>query len=103
MDLQMPVLDGESAARYIKSTNSRNTTTPIVAVSAYSNAEPVSENPGNALFSAYIAKPVQKSDLLAVMRRIGFKTSTAVPDKKGIAKVSAVVAPAVVAPVPVTR
>jgi serine/threonine-protein kinase RIM15 len=82
MDLQMPVLDGESAARYIKSTNSKNTTTPIVAVSAYSSGEPALESQG--LFSASIAKPVQKSDLLAIMRQIGFKTSSSTPSGKGL-------------------
>ena len=39
MDLHMPVVDGENAARYIKSTNNKNTSTPIVAVSAYSGAD----------------------------------------------------------------
>ncbi|KAH7931239.1 RIM15, signal transduction response regulator [Leucogyrophana mollusca] len=72
MDLQMPVLDGESAARYIKSTNSKNTTTPIIAVSAYSAAD---TNELNSLFAASLAKPLQRADLLAVMRKLGFKTS----------------------------
>lgn len=73
MDLHMPVLDGEGAARYIKSTNGKNTTTPIIAVSAYSGNEP---HEPNHLFAAYLSKPVQKADLLAVMRQVGFKTST---------------------------
>jgi serine/threonine-protein kinase RIM15 len=100
MDLQMPVLDGESAARYIKSTNSKNTSTPIVAVSAYSSGDHANDNHG--LFAAAIAKPVQKSDLLAVMRQIGFKTSSG-PTGKGPAstKVSTVVT--TVAATPLTR
>lgn len=73
MDLHMPVLDGEGAARYIKNTNGKNTNTPIIAVSAYSGNEP--HEPNN-LFAAYLSKPVQKADLLAVMRQVGFKTST---------------------------
>ncbi|EJF61140.1 hypothetical protein DICSQDRAFT_155239 [Dichomitus squalens LYAD-421 SS1] len=73
MDLHMPILDGEGAARYIKSTNNKNSTTPIIAVSAYSGAE-VAEC--KELFSAYLAKPVQKADLVAAMRQLGFKTST---------------------------
>lgn len=82
-------MDGESAARYIKNTNSKNTNTPIVAVSAYSGNEPVE---GNSLFAAAIAKPVQKTDLLAVMRQIGFKTSSAPGNKPNAAgaKVTAV-------------
>ncbi|KAG2747839.1 hypothetical protein P692DRAFT_20875169 [Suillus brevipes Sb2] len=39
MDLHMPVVDGEGAPRYIKTTNGRNSNTPIVAVSAYSAAD----------------------------------------------------------------
>ncbi|TEB30177.1 hypothetical protein FA13DRAFT_1859051 [Coprinellus micaceus] len=72
MDLQMPVLDGEAAARYIKSTNSKNTNTPIVAVSAYSSTDP-SET--SNVFDAALAKPLQKADLLNVFRRLGFKTA----------------------------
>ncbi|KAK2466121.1 hypothetical protein APHAL10511_001763 [Amanita phalloides] len=73
MDLHMPVLDGESAARYIKSTNGKNANTPIVAVSAYSG---VDQNEVSSLFSASLSKPLQKADLLNVMKELGFKTST---------------------------
>ncbi|KAF8192467.1 hypothetical protein BJ912DRAFT_962074 [Pholiota molesta] len=72
MDLQMPVLDGEGAARYIKSTNGKNTNTPIIAVSAYSGTDP---NETSNVFTASLAKPLQKADLIAVMRQLGFKTS----------------------------
>jgi len=74
MDLHMPVLDGEGAARYIKSTNSKNTNAPIVAVSAYSAAG--EQNDANSLFAASLSKPLQKADLIAVFRQLGFKTST---------------------------
>ncbi|KAF9464404.1 hypothetical protein BDZ94DRAFT_489757 [Collybia nuda] len=73
MDLHMPVLDGEGAARYIRSTNSKNTNTPIIAVSAYSGTDP---NEASNVFTASLAKPLQKADLLAVMRQLGFKTTT---------------------------
>lgn len=73
MDIHMPVLDGEGAARYIKSTNSKNTSTPIIAVSAYSGIDP---NEASNVFAASLSKPLQKADLLAVMRQLGFKTST---------------------------
>ncbi|KAJ3511942.1 hypothetical protein NLJ89_g3814 [Agrocybe chaxingu] len=73
MDLQMPVLDGEGAARYIRSTNSKNTNTPIIAVSAYCGTDP---NDTSNIFAASISKPVTKADLLTVMRQLGFKTST---------------------------
>ncbi|KAF9226610.1 RIM15, signal transduction response regulator [Gyrodon lividus] len=72
MDLYMPVLDGEGAARYIKGTNNKNTNTPIITVSAYSAAD---ANEHNGLFAASLAKPLQRADLLAVMRKLGFKTS----------------------------
>ncbi|KAF8913786.1 hypothetical protein CPB84DRAFT_1811305 [Gymnopilus junonius] len=73
MDLQMPVLDGEGAARYIKSTNGKNTNTPIIAVSAYSGTDP-SET--SNVFAASLSKPLQKADLIAVFRQLGFKTAT---------------------------
>jgi serine/threonine-protein kinase RIM15 len=73
MDLHMPVVDGESAARYIKSTNNKNTSTPIIAVSAYSGTD---AHEASALFAASLAKPLQKTDLLNAMRQLGFKTSS---------------------------
>lgn len=70
--ISSPLVDGESAARYIKSTTNRNSSTPIIAVSAYSAAD---TNEPNSLFSASLGKPLQRADLLAVMRKLGFKTS----------------------------
>ncbi|KAG2176702.1 hypothetical protein INT44_007366 [Umbelopsis vinacea] len=35
MDIRMPIIDGEAAARMIKSTINMNSTTPIIAVTAY--------------------------------------------------------------------
>ena len=70
VDTESRVVDGESAARYIKSTNNRNTHTPIIAVSAYSSGDEQ-----NGLFAASLSKPLQRADLLAVMRKLGFKTS----------------------------
>ncbi|KAI9448137.1 hypothetical protein H4582DRAFT_1802206 [Lactarius indigo] len=83
MDLHMPVVDGESAARYIKSTNNKNTSTPIIAVSAYSGAD---MGEASTLFAASLSKPLQKADLLAAMRELGFKTSTAHASILGKAK-----------------
>jgi len=73
MDLNMPNVDGETAARYIKSTNNKNANTPTVAVSAYSI---VDSEPTGSVFVASLAKPVQKTDLLAVMKQLGFRVST---------------------------
>lgn len=55
------IVDGEGAARYIKSTNSKNTNTPIIAVSAYSSTDP---NETSNVFAAALAKPLQKADLI---------------------------------------
>ncbi|CCL99433.1 uncharacterized protein FIBRA_01451 [Fibroporia radiculosa] len=74
MDLHMPILDGEGAARYIRNSGNKNSNTPILAVSAYSASDAVDGS--NSLFAAHISKPVQKADLLAAMRQLGFKTST---------------------------
>ena len=57
-------VDGESAARYIRSTNSKNTNTPIIAVSAYSTPD---LNDTNNVFTASLSKPMQKADLLGAM------------------------------------
>ena len=65
-------VDGESAARLIKSTSNKNSSVPIISVSAYSG----SENSASTLFAASLSKPVQKADLLSVMRQLGFKTAT---------------------------
>ena len=69
----MPVVGGESAARHIKSTTNKNSSVPIIAVSAYGGQESVASS---NLFAAWLAKPVRKSDLVNVMRQLGFKTST---------------------------
>jgi serine/threonine-protein kinase RIM15 len=56
------IVDGESAARYIKTTNGRNANTPIIAVSAYSSTD---QNELSNVFAASLSKPVQKADLLS--------------------------------------
>lgn len=72
MDYQMPSVDGEVAARYIKSTKNKNSTTPIVAVSAYSGYESAL---AQGIFAAALSKPLSKTDLLNTMKNLGFKTS----------------------------
>lgn len=74
MDLHMPVVDGEQAAKYIKSTNNKNASTPIIAVSAYSGQD-VSASASN-IFAAALGKPIPKNELLGVMRQLGFKTTS---------------------------
>ena len=69
----MPVVDGESAARHIKSTSNKNSAVPIIACSAYGVSDSIA---AHALFAATISKPVSKADLLGVMKQLGFKTSS---------------------------
>lgn len=80
MDLNMPNVDGETAARYIKSTNNKNANTPVIAVSAYSLLE---SDLSNSVFVASLSKPVQRVDLLAVMKQLGFRISTQDSGKRG--------------------
>ena len=56
------IVDGEGAARYIKSTNSKNANTPIIAVSAYSSTDP--NKTSNVSIATSLAKPLQKADLI---------------------------------------
>lgn len=90
MDYHMPVVDGESAARYIKSTNNLNKSTPIIAVSAYVGQD---SSVASNLFAACLTKPVHKVDLLNVLRTLGFRTSTAEGAKHStqVSKVAAAV------------
>ncbi|CAH7682791.1 AGC protein kinase [Phakopsora pachyrhizi] len=68
MDLMMPIIEGQDAARMIKSTQNPNAQTPIVAVTSFESY--VSEQ--GTLFAALLGKPVQKKDVLSVMKRLGF-------------------------------
>lgn len=86
----MPILDGESAARMIKSTKNANQQTPIVAVTSYELKDAQLSEEGT-MFSAVsivcffwqgsahlslqiLQKPVTKNDVLQVLKRLGFAT-----------------------------
>jgi CheY-like chemotaxis protein len=59
MDMLMPILDGESAARMIKSTNNANQATPIVAVTSYELSSPDCPlDEQNTMFSAVSRIPL---------------------------------------------
>ncbi|KAF8311179.1 hypothetical protein DL93DRAFT_2061386 [Clavulina sp. PMI_390] len=88
MDLNMPNVDGETAARYIKSTNNKNGHTPIVAVSAYSLLE---SDLANSVFVASLAKPVQKKDLLNVFKNLGFRRMFAFPPSSDLSLLTTLV------------
>ncbi|GAA5891130.1 hypothetical protein JCM6882_006434 [Rhodosporidiobolus microsporus] len=70
LDLAMPVVDGEKAARMIKSTVNPSTNAPIVAVCSHTTAI---DDAAGTLFAATLSKPIMKADLLAVLSRLGFK------------------------------
>ncbi|KAI7898111.1 uncharacterized protein BX663DRAFT_462531 [Cokeromyces recurvatus] len=55
MDIRMPIIDGETAARMIKSTNNSNRETPIIAVTAYEKTVQLA-----GAFDDILIKPVTK-------------------------------------------
>ncbi|KAJ3193079.1 hypothetical protein HK101_005436, partial [Irineochytrium annulatum] len=65
MDLRMPIVDGETAARMIKSTKNINDTTPIVAVTAYEQTFALSQQ-----FDDVISKPVMKDMLQRILTAV---------------------------------
>ncbi|KAI8096700.1 uncharacterized protein BX664DRAFT_259275 [Halteromyces radiatus] len=56
MDIRMPIIDGETAARMIKSTNNVNRETPIIAVTAYEQTVQLA-----GAFDEIVCKPVTKN------------------------------------------
>ncbi|GAA5925415.1 hypothetical protein JCM10213_008785 [Rhodosporidiobolus nylandii] len=79
LDLAMPVVDGEKAARMIKSTVNPSANAPIVAVCSHSAAV---DDAVGTLFAATLSKPIMKADLLAVLSRLGFKLEVKNPDER---------------------
>ncbi|KAL9538066.1 hypothetical protein MBANPS3_011225 [Mucor bainieri] len=59
MDIRMPIIDGETAARMIKSTNNNNRETPIIAVTAYERTVQLA-----GAFDDILSKPVTKHVIL---------------------------------------
>ena len=71
-------MDGENAARMIKSTNNANQNTPIVAVTSYAAHERTHITEEGTLFNAVLTKPVSKADVLNVLTKLGFVAKTRV-------------------------
>ncbi|KAI9010476.1 hypothetical protein CLU79DRAFT_773210 [Phycomyces nitens] len=59
MDIRMPIIDGETAARMIKSTNNVNRETPIIAVTAYERTVQLA-----GAFDDIVSKPMTKDIIL---------------------------------------
>jgi len=76
MDMLMPILDGENAARMIKSTKNANQNTPIVAVTSYAAQDQPHVTEEGTVFNAVLTKPVNKTDVLNVLMKLGFKAKT---------------------------
>ncbi|CAO3680429.1 unnamed protein product [Rhizopus stolonifer] len=55
LDIRMPIIDGETAARMITSTNNKNKDTPIIAVTAYESTVQQTK-----IFDDILSKPVTK-------------------------------------------
>ena len=67
------LVDGETAAHYIKSMNNKNANTPIIAINANSLLE---SDLSNSIFVASLPKPVQQVDLLAVFKQLSFQSAS---------------------------
>ncbi|TNY19781.1 hypothetical protein DMC30DRAFT_353426 [Rhodotorula diobovata] len=79
LDLAMPVVDGEKAARMIKSTVNPSSNAPIVAVCSQSTAI---DDATGTLFTATLPKPIMKADLLGVLSHLGFKLEVKASDDR---------------------
>ncbi|KAJ3106270.1 hypothetical protein HDU97_006721 [Phlyctochytrium planicorne] len=65
MDIRMPIIDGETATRMIKSTKNINQSTPIIAVTAYEQTFAQSQQ-----FDDVMSKPVTKDLLFKVLAAV---------------------------------
>ena len=68
MDIQMPIMDGVEATRKIRASEAPYQDIPIIALTAYAMSGD-REKFLQAGMDDYIAKPVEKKDLLAIIRR----------------------------------
>jgi len=73
IDLTLPIVSGQDAAKMIKSTRNVNSSTPIVALASYDRDEPIDVS--HSVFDAVLAKPPNKPDIVAVFQKLGFSTS----------------------------
>jgi serine/threonine-protein kinase RIM15 len=64
----------------IKSTKNANQHTPIIAITSFENRE-VTER--GTLFSSVLVKPVDKTDVFNVLKRLGFAVTAAKNKSEG--------------------
>lgn len=84
-------MDGENAARMIKSTKNANQNTPIVAVTSYAAHERTHITEEGTLFNAVLTKPVSKPDVLNVLTKLGFVAKAKPAVSKAVESPAAVV------------
>lgn len=93
VDLTLPVVDGQDAARMIKSTRNINSNVPMVALASVEQAEPYfpeginreavlagEERVGvlelsNSVFNAIITKPLETADVVELIHRLGIRAA----------------------------
>ncbi|MBW0478461.1 hypothetical protein O181_018176 [Austropuccinia psidii MF-1] len=72
MDLMMPIIEGQDAARMIKSTKNLNSNKPIIAVTSFEKNLNLFFNENGTLFKGLLNKPVQRKEILKVLKNVGF-------------------------------
>ncbi|KAE8214196.1 hypothetical protein CF327_g2370 [Tilletia walkeri] len=80
IDLTLPIVSGQDAAKMIKSTRNANSSTPIIALASFDRDEPIDVSHSN--FDAVIAKPLNKPDILAALQKLNFTTSAGHKDRR---------------------
>ncbi|KAI9094685.1 hypothetical protein DFS34DRAFT_239523 [Phlyctochytrium arcticum] len=93
MDIRMPIVDGETAARMIKSTTNVNQTTPIVAITAYEQTFHMSQG-----FDDTMSKPVTKDVLWRILVAIESRKEGCLPPPPTPAAVPSVIGAILEAP-----
>ncbi|KAE8203032.1 hypothetical protein A4X06_0g2370 [Tilletia controversa] len=79
IDLTLPIVSGQDAARMLKSTRNANSLTPIIALASFDRDEQIDVSHSN--FDAVVAKPLTKPDILAALRQLNFSPSA--KDRRG--------------------
>ncbi|KAK0546010.1 rim15, signal transduction response regulator [Tilletia horrida] len=84
LDLTLPIVSGEDAAKMIKSTRNVNSSTPIVALASYDREDPVDVS--HSVFNAVLAKPLNKADIISTLSKIssnGLAASVGPRERRG--------------------
>ncbi|KAJ3300280.1 hypothetical protein HK104_002479 [Borealophlyctis nickersoniae] len=89
MDIRMPIVDGETAARMIKTTNNINQTTTIVAITAYEQTFQLSQQ-----FDETMSKPITKDMVNKILGTVAGKEQ----HSEGTGEGSALAGPSTVLP-----